>query len=166
MCKTKREKTILQSELPSLKEVMLEGKWFEISGDQRSFLCVTRWTLGDGSLGHRKHTWKGSSRFCTCDTAERLATSRPCVVLAIVTVQWGCQDRPTWCGWGHGSNMSWHTRRWLQCYSEQRALLDRQMCPIGFWMQSCNDLLSISGFGYIRKTCPWRKKPNVRRMHR
>ena len=32
MCKTKRDKTILESELPSLKEVTLEGKWFGLSG--------------------------------------------------------------------------------------------------------------------------------------
>ena len=42
MCKTKMDKTMLQAELPSLKEVTLEGKWFGLSGDQQSFLCVTR----------------------------------------------------------------------------------------------------------------------------
>ena len=40
MCKTKRDKTILQAELLSFKEVMLEGNWFGLSGDQWSFLWV------------------------------------------------------------------------------------------------------------------------------
>ena len=40
----------------SLKEVTLEGKWLGLLGDQRSFLSVTRSTLGDGPSGHRKHT--------------------------------------------------------------------------------------------------------------
>ena len=62
--------------------------------------------------------------------------------------------------------MLWHIRRWLQRSSEQRALLDRRMCPTGLWMQSCNDLLSGSKFGYIRKICPWRKKPHVWHTHR
>ena len=107
MCKNKMDKTILQAELPSLKEVTLEGKWVGISGDQRSFLYVTRWTLGDSLLGHIKHTWMCSSRFCTCDIIGRLAASCLCVVLVSVTAQWGSQDRPTWCGWGRGNSVSW-----------------------------------------------------------
>ena len=158
--------TIIQATLLSLKEVTLEEKWFGLSGDQQSFPCVTRWTLGDDLLGHRKHTWKGSSVFCTCDITRRLVASRLCVVLTYVTMQWGCQDRPTWCGWGRGNSVSWHAGRWLQHYLEQIVLLDRWMCPTGLWMQSCNDLVSGSEFGYIQKIHPWRKRPHVRRMHR
>ena len=98
--KQKRIRLCYKMNYTSLKEVTLEGKWFGFLGDRWSFLCVTRWTLGYGSLGHIKHTWKVSSRFYTCDIIGSLATSRPCVVLSSVTVQWGCQDRPTWCGRG------------------------------------------------------------------
>ena len=161
MCKTKRDKTILQAELSSLKEVTLEGKWFGISGDQRSFLCVTQWTIGDGSLRHKKNTWKDLRRFRTCDIVGKLAVSCLCVVLASVTAQWGCQDRPTWCGWGRGNSLSWHAKRWIQRYSDQRALLDRRMCPRKLWMQSCNDLLSGYGFSYIQKIRPWTRRPYV-----
>ena len=153
---------MLQAKLPSLREVSLEGKWFGPSWDQRSFPCVTRWTLGDGPLGHIKHTWKGSSGFCII----RLATSRLCVMLVSMTAQWGCQDRPTWCGWGHINSVSWHDGRWLQHSLDQRELLNRKMCPMGFWMQSCNNIISGSRFGYIQKTRPWRKRPHVWCMHR
>ena len=40
--KQKRKKTMLQVEFSSLKGVTLEGKSFGLSGDQRSFLCVTQ----------------------------------------------------------------------------------------------------------------------------
>ena len=133
----------------SLKEVTLEGKWFGFPGDQWSFLCVTRWTLGYGLLGHRKHTWKGSSGSYTYDTAWRFAASRLCVVLASMTTQWGCQDRPMWCGWGHENSVAWHAGRWLQHFLGQRAWLNMRMCPMGLWMPSYNGVLSGFGFGYI-----------------
>ena len=150
----------------SLKGVTLGGNSFGLSQDQRSFLCVTWWILGDGPWGHRKHTWMGLSGFCTSSIAWGLVASHLCVVCGFETAQWGCENKPTWCEQDHRSNASLHAGRWIHNFLGQRAWLGKWMCPMGLWMSSYNGLLSGSGFGYSRKIFPWTKILYVQHTHR
>ena len=116
-------------------------------GTQKTHLKGFNWIL---YLRHRRKACRKSSMCCVCfyDRA------------------WDYQDKPRWCGWGHGNNMSWHAGRWLQHFWGQRAWLGRKMCPMGLWMPFCNGLLSGFGFGCNQKIYPWRRRPCVWRMHR